>query len=94
MYVPLFEAALLSRAVSTSPSAFNTTLQIPTQKPPYAERLDPHLAAFSIEMDRWADWAGPAVGQSNVYVNQLLKNLGERTGQMPFLRLGGELNFR
>lgn len=39
-------------------------------------------------MDRWQDWAGQDIGKPNVYVNQLLKNLGDRTGHMPFLRVG------
>ncbi|KAL2877215.1 hypothetical protein SGCOL_007611 [Colletotrichum sp. CLE4] len=39
-------------------------------------------------MDRWPDWAGQEVGKPNEYLNQLLSNLGERTGHMPFLRVG------
>jgi len=90
MYVPVLETALLSRALATSPLTVNTSVQIPTSKPPYAERLSPYLAGFSIEMDRWTDWAGDEIGKPNEYVNQLLSNLGQRTGKMPFLRVGGE----
>jgi hypothetical protein len=39
-------------------------------------------------MDRWPDWAGREIGKPNDYVNQLMRNLGERTGHMPFLRIG------
>ncbi|KAF4781110.1 hypothetical protein HER10_EVM0007419 [Colletotrichum scovillei] len=39
-------------------------------------------------MDRWPDWAGQEVGKPNEYFNRHLSNLGERTGHMPFLRVG------
>ncbi|EAL19064.1 hypothetical protein CNBH1660 [Cryptococcus deneoformans B-3501A] len=61
---------------------------IPSNQPAWAEPLSPNLAAFSIEMDRWPDWAGQKVGEPNKYVNQVLTNLGERTGVMPYLRVG------
>ncbi|KAK1983634.1 hypothetical protein LZ30DRAFT_780443 [Colletotrichum cereale] len=64
------------------------SLRLPQQRPTWAEKLSPHLAAFSIEMDRWPDWAGQKVGEPNAYFNQLLRNLAERTGHMPFLRVG------
>ncbi|KAL1882170.1 hypothetical protein Daus18300_000655 [Diaporthe australafricana] len=67
---------------------FGITLQLPTRVPAWAEPLSPHLASLSIEMDRWTDWAGAEIGQPNEYVNQLLRNLGERTGSMPLLRVG------
>ncbi|KAM5368325.1 hypothetical protein ACJZ2D_009593 [Fusarium nematophilum] len=63
-------------------------LQLPSQRPAWAENLSPHLAGFSLEMDRWPDWAGRKVGKPNEYFNQLLRNLAERTGHMPFLRVG------
>ncbi|AFR97105.1 hypothetical protein C343_05260 [Cryptococcus neoformans C23] len=65
-----------------------TSIQIPSSQPAWAEPLSPNLAAFSIEMDRWPDWAGQKVGEPNEYVNQVLTNLGERTGAMPYLRVG------
>ncbi|KAF6821810.1 hypothetical protein CPLU01_12378 [Colletotrichum plurivorum] len=67
---------------------YNLTLRLPSQKPAWAEKLSPHLAAFSLEMDRWPDWAGQQVGKPNAYFNQLLLNLAERTGHMPFIRVG------
>ena len=69
---------------------FGITLHLPSRIPEWAEPLSPHLASLSVEMDRWTDWAGAEIGQPNAYVNQLLRNLGERTGAMPFLRVGGE----
>lgn len=94
MRLPYAEAILAARATTNSSSGTGsvqaTTIQIPTTKPAWAEHLSPQLAGFSIEQDRWPDWAGYAVGQPNNFTNQLLKNLGERTGVMPFLRVGGE----
>lgn len=69
-------------------SQYNFILQLPTKRPEWVEKLSPHLAGFSLEMDRWPDWAGKELGKPNVYFNQLLRNLGERTGHMPFLRVG------
>lgn len=90
MYVPFAATLLTSRAIQSRQEDADTTIQLPTSKPGWAEHLSPQLAAFSIEMDRWPDWAGYAVGQPNTYTNQLLKNLGERTGMMPYLRVGGK----
>lgn len=90
MYVPLAASLLGSRALVNRQANTETTIQLPTSKPAWAEHLSPQLAAFSIEMDRWPDWAGYAVGKPNTYTNQLLQNLGERTGMMPYLRVGGE----
>lgn len=83
---------LLAPAPRVKGATFGITLHLPDRVPPWAEPLSPHLASLSIEMDRWTDWAGPEIGHPNEYVNQLLRNLGERTGSMPFLRIGGELS--
>ncbi|KAJ3525242.1 hypothetical protein NM208_g11724 [Fusarium decemcellulare] len=69
-------------------AAYDLTLRLPDHRPPWVEKLSPHLAGFSLEMDRWPDWAGQEVGKSNKYFNQLLQNLAERTGHVPFLRVG------
>lgn len=82
---------LLLPASRVKGATFGITLHLPDRIPPWAEPLSPHLASLSIEMDRWTDWAGAEIGQPNEYVNQLLRNLGERTGSMPCLRIGGEL---
>lgn len=81
---------LMPASLVRGENAFGITIQLPTHVPAWAEPLSPHLASLSIEMDRWTDWAGAEVGHPNKYVNQLLRNLGERTGSMPFLRVGGE----
>lgn len=81
---------LLAPASLVRGDTFGITLHLPSRIPKWAGPLSPHLASLSIEMDRWTDWAGAEIGQPNEYVNQLLRNLGERTGSMPFLRVGGE----
>ncbi|SPO01599.1 uncharacterized protein DNG_04272 [Cephalotrichum gorgonifer] len=68
--------------------AQDTTVPLPSRRPEWATKLSPHLAGFSLEMDRWPDWAGQEVGKPNEFFNQVLTNLGERTGHMPFLRVG------
>ncbi|EAL19043.1 hypothetical protein CNBH1450 [Cryptococcus deneoformans B-3501A] len=95
MRIPLDVAHSVVRALHTirsdsaqSGNVTQTSVQIPSNQPAWAEPLSPNLAAFSIEMDRWPDWAGQKVGEPNKYVNQVLTNLGERTGVMPYLRVG------
>jgi hypothetical protein len=81
---------LASTQVYATDSSYNFTLQLPTQRPTWVQKLSPQLASFSIEMDRWPDWAGSEIGKPNEYFNQLLLNLGERTGHMPMLRVGAD----
>ncbi|KAK1491846.1 hypothetical protein CTAM01_10169 [Colletotrichum tamarilloi] len=87
MSIPLVLLVLLGKAFGDG-LEYNLNLHLPSHRPEWAEKLSPHLAAFSIEMDRWPDWAGQEVGKPNEYFNRLLSNLGERTGHMPFLRVG------
>ncbi|KIR40778.1 hypothetical protein I307_02213 [Cryptococcus deuterogattii 99/473] len=96
MRIPLDVAHSVVRALHTirdDSAAGNVTqasVQIPNSQPLWAQPLSPNLAAFSIEMDRWPDWAGQKVGEPNQYVNQVLTNLGERTGAMPYFRVGAD----
>jgi hypothetical protein len=64
------------------------TLHIPATQPSLSAHLDPHLAAFSLELESWPDWAG-MLGQPNTYIQQLLSNLEERTGVPSAIRVGG-----
>ncbi|KIR98601.1 hypothetical protein L804_04177 [Cryptococcus deuterogattii 2001/935-1] len=94
MRIPLDVAHSVVRALHTirddsaAGNVTQTSVHVPGNQPAWAEPLSPNLAAFSFEMDRWQDWAGQKVGQPNQYVNQVLTNLGERTGVMPYLRVG------
>ncbi|KEF51720.1 uncharacterized protein A1O9_12355 [Exophiala aquamarina CBS 119918] len=81
--------AWLSTFHVSATQEWNFTLQLPHQRPAWAEKLSPNLIAFSLELDRWPYWAGEAVGKPNNYFHQLLRNLADRTGHMAFLRVGG-----
>ena len=50
--------------------------------------LDPSLISFSIEQDRWTDWAG--ISSPNVFLVNALDNLAQRTGQPPYIRIGAD----
>jgi hypothetical protein len=63
---------------------------IPPRRPHRAQTLSANLIGLSIEMDRWDTWAGPEVGKPNVYVKQMLRNLGDKVGSPPCIRVGGE----
>lgn len=87
---------LLARNTTTSSVAItgnvtDTALFLPSSQPGWAEKLDPQISGFSIEMDHWRDWAGNYTGQSNAFVNTALGHLSERTGQPVFFRVGGKL---
>ncbi|KAH8077063.1 hypothetical protein HD553DRAFT_366973, partial [Filobasidium floriforme] len=61
---------------------------IPLRRPQRAQALSANLIGLSIEMDRWDTWAGPEVGKPNVYVKQMLRNLGDKVGSPPCIRVG------
>lgn len=86
MRLPL-DALLLARSAG---QVNDTKLYLPTSEPAYAQPLDPQLAAFSIEMDNWRDWAGQTVGAPNAFVNNALEQLSQRTGHPVYLRVGGK----
>ena len=83
MFVPTSIALAVANATSSLIS-----LHIPISQPALTQPLDPRLAAFSLELESWPDWAG-TVGVPNAYTQQLLANLRERTGVAPAIRVGG-----
>ncbi|KAH7411457.1 hypothetical protein BKA64DRAFT_773122 [Cadophora sp. MPI-SDFR-AT-0126] len=87
-------ALFIGAEAQSSPAITNISLQLPTRIPAWTEPISPLLAGFSIEMDQWPEFAGHEVGKPNLYFNQLLQNLGERTGQMPLLRVGANTQDR
>ena len=73
----------------TPPSAepaSQLTVSVPLTAPSSAPTLDPALTSFSIEQDRWTDWAGESA--PNAYFRQTLQNLQERSGAYPWIRIG------
>lgn len=79
----------LAHALTIPSTPLPPQLILPTSKPVFSEPLSPNLASFSIEMDRWPQWAGEAVGSPNAYTMQLLANLAVGTGATPSFRVGG-----
>lgn len=85
---------VLSACAAVATASLNITdtipVAVPISQPPFSKSLSPNLVGFSLEFQFWPVYAGNATGQPNYYVNQLLSNLGERTGKTPALRVGGE----
>jgi hypothetical protein len=88
MYAALIALLLSSPAVSAAILG-TTYLGIPPYQPLYARPIAPDYAGFSLEFSEWPYWAGQAVGQPNIFIQQVLANLKERTGVTPPIRVGG-----
>ena len=85
--------AFLTAVISDSVAAMSVNVSIPATVPVLARICPKSLIGLSIEMDRWADWAGGAVGTPNAFLNQALNNLANYTGHPVFLRVGGRPYF-
>lgn len=79
---------LLLPAFCLSANAQTTSITIPLSAPSSAVDLDPSLVSFSIEQDRWTDWAG--LSSPNLFFVNALDNLAQRTGQPPWIRIGAD----
>ncbi|KAL5500869.1 hypothetical protein ACEPAH_9256 [Sanghuangporus vaninii] len=79
MLLSLLLVASIARAQTVSVS-------VPSTAPSSAAVLDAGLVSFSIEQDRWTDWAG--TGAPNTFFVNTLENLAERTGAPPWIRIG------
>ncbi|KAF7967476.1 hypothetical protein HWV62_34077 [Athelia sp. TMB] len=53
-----------------------------------AVTLSPSLVSFSIEQDRWPEWAGEAT--QNTFFYNALENLRQKTGEPPWIRIGAD----
>ncbi|KAI0831387.1 glycoside hydrolase family 79 protein [Trametes gibbosa] len=80
----LFAATLALGLSACSVSALNVS--IPVSAPGDAQILSPTLLSFSIEQDRWPDWAG--VQSRNEFTHNALLNYAALTGQPPNIRVG------
>lgn len=81
MYLGLKFFALFCAA---SASALDVSL--PLSAPSAAQELSQTLISFSLEQDRWPDWAG--VDSRNEFTYSALKNLADITGIPPKIRVG------
>lgn len=82
MFALLATGLLLAHAAN----AQTVSLNIPLAAPSNAVSLDPALVSFSIEQDRWPDWAG--IDAPNTFFLNTLGNLAQRTGTPPWIRIG------
>ena len=69
-------------------TAHATDVSVSLSAPSAAATLDPALLSFSIEQDRWTDWAGTS--SPNSFFRNSLANLAQRTGQTPWVRIGAD----
>ncbi|KAF7970112.1 hypothetical protein HWV62_24994 [Athelia sp. TMB] len=53
-----------------------------------AVTLSPSLVSFSIEQDRWPEWAGETA--RNTFFYNALENLRQKTGEPPWIRIGAD----
>jgi hypothetical protein len=70
------------------PVPASLTVTVPAVMPGNASAVDPALVSFSIEQDRWPDWAG--VDTPNPLVVNALTNLARLTGTPPWIRIGAD----
>ncbi|KAG6900580.1 hypothetical protein C0993_008297 [Termitomyces sp. T159_Od127] len=76
---------LLCLAILSQPG-LGLNVPIPLVAPPAAVRVSSSLFSFSIEQDRWTDWAGST--SRNQFLFNTLDNLGQLTGAPPRIRIG------
>ena len=77
--------SLILALVASVASAEEVSLQFNFTKPRGTFRLPADLNGFSIEADRWPDWAG-RVSDKNILTYNLLDNIKQRTGVAPKIR--------
>lgn len=95
MHIPVVTSFLAARtAAQISGNVTQASIFLPFDQPTNAEKLDPQLVGFSIELDRWPDWAGRQVGQPNQFVHSVMRQLTDRSGAPPYFRIGGGLPAR
>jgi ABC-type dipeptide/oligopeptide/nickel transport system permease component len=64
------------------------TITLVSSAPSNASALDSALMGFSIEGDRWTDWAG--INETNQLFANALGNLRNKTGAAPWIRIGAD----
>ncbi|KAG5635923.1 hypothetical protein H0H81_009664 [Sphagnurus paluster] len=67
---------------------FGLKVLIPLAVPSDAPVVSPSLFSFSIEQDRWTDWAGTT--SRNQFFFNVIDNLGQLTGAPPHIRIGAD----
>lgn len=86
--ISVFLGVIAVAAASSCVSAQAVPISIPLTAPATAVMLNPALLSFSIEQDRWPDWAGAS--SPNKFFQNALQNLAQRTGETPWIRIGAD----
>src|ERR1700722_7512396 len=86
----LFILVALGVALLFIPFATSVSVPIsfPISAPAVAPSISPSLFSFSIEQDRWTEWAGPV--STNAFAFNVFDNLKQLTGQPPWIRIGAD----
>lgn len=66
----------------------SVSVVLPAHAPPSAHALASTLLSFSIEQDRWPDWAG--TDARNAFTHSALATYANLTGRPPKLRVGAD----
>ncbi|KAJ3747810.1 glycoside hydrolase family 79 protein [Lentinula detonsa] len=81
-------SALLSCIASASIQVHALSVSVPLGAFSNTSSVSPSHISFSIEQDRWTDWAGTTA--KNEFVLNALSNLASFTGQPPRFRIGAD----
>lgn len=85
----LAPVTLLYFIASTAAAADGSVdVSIPLTAPSSAPQIAPDLLSFSIEQDRWVEWAGNT--SKNTFFYNALNNLKQITGASPWVRIGAD----
>lgn len=79
---------LAALVLAWSNYALGVNVSVPLALPSSAASVSPSLLSFSIEQDRWLDWAGET-SRNNFFFN-VLENLQQITGSPPHVRIGAD----
>ena len=80
--------ATAAASVAIVAAATNVSVDVPAQAPSKSVPLASTLLSFSLEQDRWPDWA--EIDERNEFTYSALKTYADLTGQPPKIRVGGD----
>lgn len=84
----LLGVLLTSVSVFLGAYGAKVTVSVPASAPSDAPVVSRSLISFSIEQDRWTDWAGNT--SRNQFFYNILDNVKQITGIPPFVRVGAD----
>ena len=84
----LFSRVLLSFLVTIFAVNASVDVSIPFNTPSSAPKIAPNLVSFSIEQDRWVEWAGDT--SKNTFFYNALNNMKQITLEPPWIRIGAD----